>query len=86
MPELIPHNAAPIELGDDWFAKQPKHIQQRILGIGGSVLYREGQARLGDFVRRREDADFGITYHNGGAAYAKKKAERREKRKRKGKQ
>lgn len=79
-PEVIPHDAPDIESGENWLARQPRERQEKVLGVGGAVLYREGEVRLTDFVRRVESEDFGTSYRHGGAAYAKRKAERREKR------
>lgn len=65
------------ETGSEWLAKQPKGVQDAVLGKKGGEAYRAGDVELGDFIRRDASAVWGPSYRDGGVTWAKAQAGKR---------
>lgn len=65
------------ETGSEWLAKQPKGVQDAVLGKKGGEAYRAGDVELGDFIRRDASAVWGPSYRDGGVMWAKAQAGKR---------
>lgn len=48
-----------IEEGEEWFAKQPATLKQKVLGPAAYKQYAAGRVKLGDFVGRRTNPRWG---------------------------
>lgn len=67
-----------VQTGKQWLDKQPPEAQDAVLGKAGGAAYRAGEVELQDFVKVTESADWGKTTTDGGVAFAKMNAARRE--------
>ncbi len=55
----VPETAIRVRGGEWWFDEQPRHIQQRILGLKGLEAYEQLRVDLRDFVGRRRSKRWG---------------------------
>lgn len=70
----------PPETGAAWLAKQTPDVQDGILGKGGGAAFRAGEVELRDFVRTDEHPTWGESRRDGGIAWARANAARRQRR------
>lgn len=63
--ELINRKLSPpplqIETGEDWLVRQSAAMQEQVLGEKGRSLWLSGELELGDFVRRGQSTEWGVT-------------------------
>lgn len=65
------------ETGEEWLARQPEAVQDRVLRPDGAAAWRAGEVALADFVRLERDRRWGDAYRADGLAGARRRAERR---------
>jgi hypothetical protein len=71
---LLPH----LESGPEWFAKQPKAVQQQIIGSQvGYEAYARGEVGIEDFAVLHQDETWGAYYSSGSLMQAQANARRR---------
>lgn len=62
---LLKGQTPPLEKGDEWFAKQREDTQRAILVNKATYkAYADGKLKLTDLVGRRQDVNWGNTYHH----------------------
>jgi hypothetical protein len=64
-----------IEKGDDWFAKQPDKVQDKVLFKSGGAAYRSGELTLDDFTVLRRDPKWGDAYQQVSTVQARRQAQ-----------
>lgn len=65
------------ETGAEWLARQPEAVQDRVLKPEGAAAFREGAARLDDWVVLRRDERWGDSYGPASTQQALRRAQGR---------
>jgi phage putative head morphogenesis protein, SPP1 gp7 family len=61
----------PLTTGREWLSRQPKQVQEDILGTEGADLYRRGLLSLDDFVETHNDPIWGVSVRAASTKQAK---------------
>lgn len=51
-----------IEMGEDWFVRQPQDVQRAMMGEAKFSAWQDGAFEFAQLSARREDPDWGVTY------------------------